>query len=71
MNGKFAIEIKKDPKLAEYDRLFGQLARHLQHQLRVIALVLDAPGEDNFSNFSSLVDDYLNKDTRMVEIIKK
>lgn len=71
VNGKFAIEIKKDPKLAEYDRLFGQLARHLEHQLRVIALVVDAPGEDNFSNFSLLVDRYLNKDTRMVEIIKK
>ena len=71
MNGKFAIEIKKDPKLGDYDRLCGQLARHLQYRLRVIALVLDAPGEDNFANFSSLVDGYLNKDATMVEIIKK
>ena len=67
----YAIEIKKDPKLGEYDRLFGQLARHLQHQLRVVALIFDAPGEDNFNNFSSLVDSYLNKEKKTVEIIKK
>lgn len=67
----YVIEIKKDPKLGEYDRLFGQLARHLQHQLRVIALIFDAPGEDNFNNFSSLVDSYLNKERKTVEIIKK
>lgn len=67
----YAIEIKKDPKLGEYDRLFGQLARHLQHQLRVVALIFDAPGEDNFTNFSSLVDSYLNKEKKTVEIIKK
>jgi hypothetical protein len=67
----YVIEIKKDPKLGDYDRLFGQLARHLQHQLRVVALIFDAPGEDNFSNFSSLVDSYLNKEKKTVEIIKK
>jgi len=71
INRNYAIEIKKDPKLGEYDRLFGQLARHLQHQLRVIALIFDAPGEDNFNNFSSLVDSYLNKERKTVEIIKK
>lgn len=71
INKKHVIEIKKDPKLGEYDRLFGQLARHLQHQLRAIALIFDAPSEDNFSNFASLVDSYLNKETKTVEIIKK
>jgi len=71
INKKHMIEIKKDPKLGEYDRLFGQLARHLQHQLRTIALIFDAPSEDNFSNFTSLVDSYLNKETKTVEIIKK
>jgi hypothetical protein len=67
----YAIETKKDPKLGDYDRLFGQLARHLQHQRRVVAVIFDAPGEDNFSNFSSLVDSYLNKEKKTVEIIKK
>jgi len=68
---RYAIEAKKDPKLGDYDRLFGQLARHLQHQRRVVALIFDAPSEDNFSNFSSLVDSYLNKEKKTVEIIKK
>ncbi len=68
---RYAIETKKDPKLGDYDRLFGQLARHLQHQRCVVALIFDAPSEDNFSNFSSLVDSYLNKGKKAVEIIKK
>jgi hypothetical protein len=67
----YIIETKKDPQLSDYDRLFGQLARHLQHQLRVVALIFDAPGEDNFSNFSLLVDSYLNKEKKRVEIVKK
>lgn len=71
VEGTYAIEIKKDPKLADYDRLFGQLARHLQHQRRVVVVIFDAPGEDNFENFSTLVDQYLNKDEKVVEIIKK
>ena len=71
LNRKYMIEIKKDPKLGEYDRLFGQLAQHLQHQLRAIALIFDVPSEDTFSNFASLVDAYLNKETKIVEIIKK
>jgi len=65
------IETKKDPQLSDDDRMFGQLARHLQHQLRVVAVIFDAPGEDNFSNFSLLVDSYLNKEKKRVEIIKK
>jgi hypothetical protein len=68
---KYMIEIKKDPKLGEYDRLFGQIARHLQHQFFVIALIFDVPGEDNFSNFGALVDSYLNKDKKTVEVLKK
>lgn len=71
INKRHAVEIKKDPQLSEYDRLFGQLARHLQHQMRVIALILDAPSEDKFSNFTSLVDTYLCKDGKIVEVIKK
>ena len=67
----YAIETKKEPKLGDYDRLFGQLARHLQYQRRVVALIFDVPGEDNFNNFSLLVDSYLNREKRTVEIIKK
>lgn len=71
VNKKHAIETKKDPQLSEYDRLFGQLARHLQHQRNVIALIFDAPSQDRFSNFVSLVDKYLNKEESFVEVIKK
>jgi hypothetical protein len=68
---KFAIEIKKAPNLSEYDRLFGQVARHLQHGEFVIALLMDVPREDQYRNFLSLVDEYLNRDRKFVEVIKK
>ena len=71
VNKKYAIEIKKDPNLSEYDRLFGQLARHLQHQQNIIALIMDAPSEDKFENFVLLVDTYMNKDDKVVEVVKK
>ena len=68
---KFAIETKKAPNLAEYDRLFGQIARHLQHGEWVIAVIMDVPREDQYQNFMSLVDEYLNKDGKFVEVMKK
>ncbi|MEW6129737.1 MAG: hypothetical protein AB1757_22045 [Acidobacteriota bacterium] len=68
---KYAIEIKKAPNLSEYDRLFGQLARHLQHQPNIIALIMDAPSEDKFENFVLLVDTYLNQDSKLIEVVKK
>jgi hypothetical protein len=71
INKKYAIEIKKDPNLAEYDRLFGQLGRHLQHQINIIALIMDVPSEDKLENFNQLVDLYLNRDNKRVEVIKK
>jgi len=72
INKKFAIETKKDPKLADYDRLFGQLARHLQHYLNVIALIMDVPKDDTFQNFTLIVDKYFNTDNKhIVKIIKK
>jgi hypothetical protein len=71
INNRHAIETKKDPQLADYDRLFGQLARHLQHHQNVIACIFDVPSSDKFNNFVSLVDRYLNKDESLVEVIKK
>lgn len=71
VNNKYAIEIKKAPNLSEYDRMFGQLARHLQHQSKIIVLIMDAPTEDKFENFVLLVDTYMNKDEKIVEVIKK
>lgn len=68
---KYAIEIKKDPNLGEYDRLFGQLARHLQHQHKVIVLILEATRGDHYDNFTALVDRFLNIGDSSVDIIKK
>jgi hypothetical protein len=67
----YIIEFKKAPELGEYDRLFGQIARHLQHQLSVIAVILDATRGDRYDNFASLVDKYFNVGETAVEIIKK
>ena len=68
---EYAIELKKDPDLAEYDRLFGQLARHLQHQCKVIVLILEATRKDKYDNFITLVDKYLNINENSVEVIKR
>jgi hypothetical protein len=68
---KYAIEIKKDPNLGEYDRLFGQLARHLQHQRKVIVLIIEATRGDHYDNFAGFVDTYLNIGDNSVDIIKK
>jgi hypothetical protein len=68
---EYAIELKKDPDLAEYDRLFGQLARHLQHQCKVIVLIFEATRNDKYDNFTALVDKYLNVNDNVVEVIKK
>ncbi len=71
VRGEYAIEIKKDPDLSEYDRLFGQVARHLQHRFKVIVLVLEAARNDKYENFTDLVDKYLNIEKNSVEVVKK
>jgi hypothetical protein len=69
---KYAIELKKDPDRGEYDRLFGQVARHLQDYRGVIVLILEATRKDNYDNFTSLVDRYLNNvDVDRVEVVKR
>src|SRR5262249_3267383 len=67
----YAIEVKKDPDLSEYDRLFGQIARHLQHQFKVIVVILEGTRGDRYDNFAALVDKYFNIGETSVEIIKK
>ena len=32
---------------------------------------MDAPSEDKFENFVLLVDTYMNKDDKVVEVVKK
>jgi hypothetical protein len=38
---RYVIETKKAPQLGDYDRLFGQLARHLQQFPVAIAVIFD------------------------------
>ena len=68
---RYVIETKKVPQLGDYDRLFGQLARHLQQFPVVIAVIFDVPSEDKLENFNVLVDKHLNIEPNVVEIVKK
>jgi hypothetical protein len=68
---EYAIEVKKDPDLAEYDRLFGQLGRHLQHSQKVIVLIIEATRKDKYDNFTVLVDKYLNVGQNLVDVVKR
>jgi hypothetical protein len=68
---EYTIELKKDPDLAEYDRLFGQVARHLQHSQKVIVLIIAATRKDKYDNFVVLVDKYLNVGQDLVDVIKR
>jgi hypothetical protein len=68
---EYAVELKKDPDLAEYNRLFGQLGRHLQHSQKVIVLIMQATRNDKYDNFTVLVDKYLNVGQNLVDIIKR
>jgi hypothetical protein len=71
VNRQFAIETKKEPQQSDYDRLFGQIARHLQHHPVVIAVIFDVPNEDKLDNFKELIDTHLNVDKFTVEVVKK
>lgn len=69
VSGKFAIEIKKDPDQSEYDRLFGQIARHLEAHRKVIVLILEATRKDKFDAFTSMIDRYLNVEKNSIDVI--
>lgn len=62
---QIGIEIKKSPSLSEYDRCFGQIARHLKCYEFVIVTIFDVPKQDQFEDFSQLVEMYF-KDSVLV-----
>ena len=66
LGSKVALELKKAPTQSDYDRCFGQIARHLQHYDRVIAVIFDVPSRDRFEDFSRLVDQYFDKAVRVI-----
>ena len=71
VNNTFAIETKKEPALADYDRMFGQIARHLEQYSTVIAVIFDVPRQDQFVTFQTLVDKHFNPVETKVLVIKK
>ncbi len=71
VEGKYSIELKKDPSLSEYDRLFGQLIRHGLSFGAVIAVVVDISSLDKFEQFSRNVDVVFEKIDIDVKLVKK
>ncbi len=63
---KVAIELKKSPSQSEYDRCFGQVARHLQVYDGVVVVIFDVPRRDSFEDFNKLVDLYFTGRVRVV-----
>lgn len=63
---KIALELKKAPMQSDYDRCFGQIARHLETYDRVIVLIFDVPSRDRFEDFNSLVDHYFKQCARVI-----
>ena len=71
VNDKVGIELKKDPVLAEYDRCFGQIARHLNNYDYVLVVVLNATHQDRFREFESNVDKFYIAIGLNVVVIRK
>lgn len=71
INGKYPIEIKKDPSQSEYDRLLGQMIRHSKLHGSAIAVVTDVSSQDRFIKFKKLFDEVYIKLGSKGEVIKK
>ena len=61
------IETKKSPNLSEYDRCFGQIARHLKSFDSIAVVVFDVPRQDQFEDFCQLVDSYYGDPVRVIK----
>ena len=69
VNDEFPIEMKKEPRLGEYDRALGQIIRHYDSYGCIILVVCDIKRKDQFEDFEDRVHRKL-VDTRHV-VIKK
>jgi hypothetical protein len=67
----YPIELKKDPSLSEYDRLFGQLIRQGLHYEFAIAVIANASSSDRFDDFSKNVECVFPKLNINVKLILK
>ena len=71
INGKFPIEIKRDPSQSEYDRLLGQMIRHNKHFGSAIAVVTNISSTDRFKKFQKLFIEVHDKLGMTAELINK
>ena len=56
VNNSIAVEMKKDPSLSEYDRLIGQMARHLMNYKFLIVVICNFSNKDKYNTFTNTVD---------------
>ena len=70
VNGKFPIEVKKNPTLSQYDRMIGQLVRHCRSKGCAIAVVCDVKRGDLHNDFEHNVKHGLVHADRIVIIAK-
>lgn len=71
VNHKIAIEIKKDPNTSEYDRLIGQIVKHLMKFDFLIVVIANNSNNDRFQNFLNMVEFIAEGKNWNLEIISK
>lgn len=71
INGRYPIEIKKDPTQSEYDRLLGQMIRHNKSFGNAIAIVTNISSRDRFKKFQKLFTEIHNKLNMNAELLNK
>jgi len=68
VDNKYPVEIKKNPKQSEYDRLLGQLVRHYRAKKYAIAVICDVKRLEQIEDFKHNVSGLFEKN---VEVILK
>ncbi|RJQ51493.1 MAG: hypothetical protein C4526_09815 [Nitrospiraceae bacterium] len=71
VNKKIPIELKKSPSLSEYDRLFGQLVRHVLVHGTAIAVICDVERKDQYDDFKGNVKKVFDRLGLRVFVISK
>lgn len=70
VDSKVAVEVKYAPNLAEYDRLFGQIARHCDDYGELIVVVCNSGPRDVFADFNKRLDKWL-RNKAVIEVVNK
>lgn len=70
VDGRFPIEVKKNPRLGGYDRLIGQLVRHCRSKGCAVAVICDVKRGDQFEDFRHNVETGLTLADRIAIVPK-